>query len=82
MYPKSMYACLANAILLYISFVHLPLLEISESRYRKSSVCLVDFSSKESVSLGTGSCLVATRHSVLLTLIGIPYCSSDFFLLI
>ena len=73
-----MNACFASAILLFISLVHPPLLEISEPRYQKSSVCIIEFPFKESLSLGTVSSLVTTRHFVLLTLIGIPYCSPTF----
>ena len=73
-----MNACLVSTILLFISLVDLPLLEISEPRYRKCSVCLIKFPFKKSVSLGTVSRLVITRHSVLLTLIDIPYCSPIF----
>ena len=62
-----MNACLASTILLFISLVDLLLLEISESRYRKCSVCLIEFPFKKSVSRGTVSSLVTTRHSVLLT---------------
>ena len=39
-YSKSTNACLASTILLVISLVDLPLLEISEPRYQKCSVCL------------------------------------------
>ena len=73
-----MNACLASTILRFISLVDLPLLEISEPRYRKCSVYLIEFSFKKSVSLGTVSSLVTTRHSVLLTLMDIPYCSRIF----
>ena len=73
-----MNACLASTILLFISLVDLPLLEISEPRYRKCSVCLIEFPFKKSVSLGTVSSLLTTRHSVLLTLIKIAYCSPIF----
>ena len=69
-----MNACLASTILVFISLVDLPLLEISKPRYRKCSVRLIEFPFKKSVSLGTVSSLVTTRHSVLLTLIDIPYC--------
>ena len=75
---KSMNACLASTILLFISLVDLPLPEISEPRYRKCSVCLIEFTFKKSVSLGTASGLVTARHSVLLTFIDIPYCSPIF----
>ena len=73
-----MNAYLANTILLFISLVDLPLLEISEPRYRKCSVGLIEFSFKKSVSLGTVSSLVTKRHSVLLALIDIPLCSPIF----
>ena len=73
-----MNACLASTILLFISLVDLPLLEISEPRYRKCFVCLIEFLFKKSAGLGTVSSLVTTRHSVLLTLIDIPYCSPFF----
>ena len=69
-----MNACLASTILLFISLVDLPLLEISEPRYQKCSVCLIEFSFKKSVTLDTVSSLVTTRHSGLLILIDIPYC--------
>ena len=42
-----MNACLASTILLFISLVDLPLLEISEPRYRKCSVCLIEFPFKK-----------------------------------
>ena len=73
-----MNACLASTIHLFISLVHLPLLEISEPGYRKCSVCLIEFPFKESGSLGTVSSLVTTRYSVFLTLIDIPYRSRIF----
>ena len=62
-----MNGCLASTIFLFISLVDLPLLEISEPRYLKCSVCLIEFPFKKSVSLGTVPSLVTTRHSVLLT---------------
>ena len=70
-----MNACLASTILLFISLVDLLLLEISEPRYLKCSVCLIEFPFKKSVSLGTVSSLVTTRrcfvdidrHSILFT---------------
>ena len=73
-----MNACLARAIFLFISLVHLPLLEISKPRYQKHSVCLIEFPFKESVSLDIASSLVTTRHSILLALIDIPYYSPIF----
>ena len=69
---------MASAIRLFISFVPHPLLEISEPRYGKCSICLIEFPFKESVSLGTVFSLVTTRHSVLLTIIHIPYGSPIF----
>ena len=73
-----MNACLASTILLFISLVDLPLLEIRKPGYRKCSVCLIELPLKKSVSLGTVSNLLTTRHSVLLILIDIPYCSPIF----
>ena len=73
-----MNACLASTILLFISLVDLLLLEISEPRYRKFSVCLIEFPFKKNVSLGTVSSLVTTRRSVLLTLIDYPFFSPIF----
>ena len=74
----SMNACLASTIFLFISLAHLPLFEINKPKYRKCSVCLIEFPFEESVSLGTVSSLVTTRHSVLLTLIDISYYSPIF----
>ena len=50
-----MNACLASTIILCLSLVDPFLLEISEPRYRKCSVCLIEFPFKKSVSLGTVS---------------------------